>query len=328
MTLARTLAATVASLAACGHAAAPAPAAKPAPPQIVAPMPTPEPEPEPDDADDAPEPMGVGAGAAAAMPAPPPPPPRPAYPRRTFDPAATYAVAIDGYPTVGKPTALVTLVRNYEYACPYCERSRATMTELKAKYGDDLRIVYRPYIVHPTAASASALAACAAHHQGKFVEMDELLWTKGYAARAFDKSRGGPTPGGSGECWYTPGGCTNVVDMANQAGLEMVQFQADMAGSCVDEVARSVDELAQLGVSATPMFFINGRYLSGAQPTSTFVTLIDEELAKAKARTKKKSEKKKDYYKTWVLDVGETQAPLTPPRTPPVPPQTPTPPTP
>jgi protein-disulfide isomerase len=36
----------------------------------------------------------------------------------------------------------------------------------------------------------------------------------------------------------------------------------------------------KLGVSGTPSFFVNGRFLSGAQPYASFARLIDEELAK------------------------------------------------
>ena len=40
-----------------------------------------------------------------------------------------------------------------------------------------------------------------------------------------------------------------------------------------------------LGARGTPAFFINGRYLSVAQPFANFERLIDEELKKAKAKT-------------------------------------------
>jgi len=36
---------------------------------------------------------------------------------------------------------------------------------------------------------------------------------------------------------------------------------------------------AKVGVSGTPAFLINGRFLSGAQPFSAFQEVIDEELA-------------------------------------------------
>ena len=37
-----------------------------------------------------------------------------------------------------------------------------------------------------------------------------------------------------------------------------------------------------LGVQSTPALFINGRLIAGAQPYETFVSIIDEELARAK----------------------------------------------
>ena len=38
-----------------------------------------------------------------------------------------------------------------------------------------------------------------------------------------------------------------------------------------------------MNVNATPAFFINGRYLSGAQPIEAFDKVIQEEKAKAEA---------------------------------------------
>ena len=57
--------------------------------------------------------------------------------------------------------------------------------------------------------------------------------------------------------------------------------------------------LAKLGVGATPAFFINGRFLSGAQPAAAFSALIDEEMKKANDAIKK-GVKAKDYYDTLV----------------------------
>ena len=37
-----------------------------------------------------------------------------------------------------------------------------------------------------------------------------------------------------------------------------------------------------LGVGSTPSIFINGRLIAGAQPYETFVSIIDEELERAK----------------------------------------------
>ena len=70
----------------------------------------------------------------------------------------------------------------------------------------------------------------------------------------------------------------------------MKQFAADLGldttsfNQCFDsgEFRKVVqDEYTggnNLGVNATPAFFINGRFLSGAQPFDAFKAIIEEEL--------------------------------------------------
>src|SRR5690349_12212672 len=68
---------------------------------------------------------GMGAGAGQQRPA-----------RAEPDRAKTYAVPIDGDAFDGPADAKVTLVKAYDYACPYCEKVRPTMKDLRAKYGN------------------------------------------------------------------------------------------------------------------------------------------------------------------------------------------------
>jgi protein-disulfide isomerase len=210
------------------------------------------------------------------------------------DPADVMAVPLGKSPIDGPADALVTIVRGYEYACPFCEKSRATMAELRKLYPDDVRIVYRHFIVHTQVATLPAQAACAAQIQGKFFEYDELLWSKGFHAnRDFSQ--------------------TNLEKLAVDAGLDLGVFIADMNGTCVGRVQDDMAELKKVGQGATPTFFINGRYLSGAQPLETFTKLVDEELALARARVKKGT-KRSRYYKKWVLGKGKQE--LVPPANP------------
>ena len=62
-------------------------------------------------------------------------------------------------------------------------------------------------------------------------------------------------------------------------------------------------ELQALGVGATPSFFINGRFMSGAMPIENFVALIDEELKKAE-RAHPAGHAEAQYYQQWVIDKG------------------------
>jgi len=234
-----------------------------------------------------------GAGAAAQRPA-----------RVEPDRAKTYAMPIDGDPFDGPADAKITIVKAYDYACPFCERVRDTMDELRKKYGNDLRIVFKQLVVHPQQATSGALAVCAANKQGKFLQMDQLLWDKGFKGRQFDKDA---TDGGQTQrCWESAAGCPIILGFAQELGLNADKLKADMKGECQALLQKDMKDLQALGVSATPAFFINGRYLSGAQPIDQFVSLIDEELKKANEKIQAGTPAA-SYYQQAVLDKGLKQ---------------------
>jgi protein-disulfide isomerase len=226
---------------------------------------------------------GRGGNNAGAQPQ------RPSRPEP--DKSKTYAISIDGDPFDGPADAKVTVVKAYDYACPYCERTRTTMEELHKKYGDDIRVVYKQLVVHPQTAMTGALAFCAAAKQGKAAQMDALLWDKGFKARQFDTD----------QCW-TSGNCEKVNAMAQELKLDMGKFKEDMKG-CQSLVQNDMRELQKFGVGATPAFFINGRYLVGAMPVDNFSTVIDEELKKANERIQQGTPQAQ-YYQQWVMDKG------------------------
>jgi protein-disulfide isomerase len=203
-------------------------------------------------------------------------PSRPSYPSRPRpNPDHVYAVPIDGAAQVGSPNARVTMVKAFEFACPFCDRVRPTIKELQKRYGKDLRIVYKHFVVHPATATLAAQAACAANRQGKFKKMYDKLFDQGFA---------NIRQGGLAE--------DNLKKMARSIGLRMGKFKLDLKSDyCAHRVRHDQSELQKVGVTGTPAFFINGRFLSGARPVDQFIKLIDEELAKAK-----KSGIKKDYY--------------------------------
>jgi protein-disulfide isomerase len=122
-----------------------------------------------------------------------------------------------------------------------------------------VKVVFKhmPLAIHPKARDAH-LAAEAAHQQGKFWEMHDAI---------FEKQREM-----SAELY---------VQIAGEIGLNVDKFKQDLASPQVAaRVDKNMKEAQALGVSGTPAFFINGRYLSGAQPFPAFKEIIDEELKK------------------------------------------------
>jgi predicted DsbA family dithiol-disulfide isomerase len=82
----------------------------------------------------------------------------------------------------------------------------------------------------------------------------------------------------------------------------MNKFKEDMKG-CQQLVQNDMRELQKFGVGATPSFFINGRFMSGAMPIDNFVTIIDEELKKANEKIQAGTPAGQ-YYQQWVMDKG------------------------
>ncbi len=212
--------------------------------------------------------------------------------RNEPDRAKTYAVPIDNDPFDGPADAKVTIVKAYDYACPFCERVRGTMDDLHKKYGNDVRVVYKQLVVHPNTAMSGALAFCAASKQGKSTQMDGLIWDKSFKARQFDPDK----------CWETDAGCPLMNSFAQELGLDAAKFKQDMKG-CQVVVNADMKALQAFGVGGTPAFFINGRFISGAVPTDQFVTVIDEELKKANERIQQGTPQAQ-YYQQWVVDKG------------------------
>ena len=123
-----------------------------------------------------------------------------------------------------------------------------------------MRIVWKnlPLPMHKNAPAAHA-AAAAAHAQGRFWEMHDLIF-----ANQRDLSP------------------ETLFGYARQLGLNVERFQRDLVSTQVQqEVAADAAEAARLGVTGTPAFFINGRFLSGAKPFEEFQRIIDEELKTA-----------------------------------------------
>lgn len=68
---------------------------------------------------------------------------------------------------------------------------------------------------------------------------------------------------------------------AADVGLDVEKFkQCYTSGKTKADIAKDMAEGQKAGVSGTPAFFVNGRFISGAQPFENFKSIIDDELAR------------------------------------------------
>jgi protein-disulfide isomerase len=185
--------------------------------------------------------------------------PQPARAERP-DPNRRYSVNTKGSPAKGPENAKVTIVEFLDFQCPYCARARLTLDQIEKEYGDRVRVVFKhlPLRTHTKSPAAHA-AAEAAHRQKKFWEMYDAIFAN--------------------QREMTP---EKYVEYAKEIGLDVEQFKRDVASADVKErIDADAKEAASLGVTGTPGFFINGKFLRGARPLESFKEVIDEELKKS-----------------------------------------------
>jgi protein-disulfide isomerase len=163
----------------------------------------------------------------------------------------------------GAADASVTLVEFSDFHCPFCKRVQPTLAQLLKTYPEKVKLVYRDLPLdglHPQARGAAEAARCA-QDQGKFWEYHDALFEHSPKAGDDDLKR-----------------------YAEQVGLDGGKFASCLFQSVHHEaVQRDINDATKLGITGTPAFFINGRFVNGAQPIEKFVQIIEEELANGQA---------------------------------------------
>lgn len=168
---------------------------------------------------------------------------------------------------LGSSTASVTVEEFADFQCPTCANIHTIMKNVQSAYGSRIKFVYRHFPltqIHKNAYDAS-VAAEAAGRQGKFWDMQNLLFTNQQAWSSASNAR------------------TMFEEYAQKLGLEMEQFKTDMAGSETKErVNKDMERGRALGVNSTPTVYINGMSVPYEQMTLEGLRqIIDYELQKA-----------------------------------------------
>ena len=184
---------------------------------------------------------------------------RPQLPQRAVPPAQRRVtdLSIEGAPVRGPEDAPITIVAFSDFQCPYCARAHPTLQRVLATYPQSVRLVFKhnPLPMHPDAPLAHR-ASIAAAEQGQFWEMHDLIFSN-----IRDLSRG------------------TLMSYATELEFDLEKFTADIDSDRVAAVLnQDMAESERLGVNGTPTFYINGKFVSGAQPFENFQALIEREL--------------------------------------------------
>ena len=170
-------------------------------------------------------------------------PPQPPEPKPVEIKLSEMLVA--GRPEKGNPNAKVVVVEFSDMQCPSCRRGNDTVEQLMLQYEGKIRVIFRhyPLDIHPKA-RLFAQAAEAAHRQGKFWEMQDLIFNEQDANEK------------------------RLEEFARSLGLNMEQFRKDMKSKEVqDAILNDIASARRYGVTSTPTYFLfvgeKGRMIQG-----------------------------------------------------------------
>ena len=182
-------------------------------------------------------------------------------PRLNFKPAVASRnvqanpAPMDAAPALGPKTAPVTIIEYGDFGCPSCWLWYATgvLDQLHAKYGDQIRFVWRDYPVITLLSPDAAEAGQCANEQGKFWEFHDAVYEHQGAIEASD-----------------------LQSYAAAIGLNMSQFNDCVSSHRYrDRVNAEQTEAFTHGYHGAPFFLVNNQLILGAQPLSVFASFID-----------------------------------------------------
>ena len=152
----------------------------------------------------------------------------------------------------GPVDAPMTLVEYGDFECPFCAKATGAARELRERFGDDLRYVFRHLPlpdVHPHAELA-ARAAVAADRQGRFWDMHDLLF------RHQDELE-----------------FEDLVGYAADLELDVEQFVRTIDDEqTARRIRADVASAEASGARGTPTFFIDDRRHTGPYDAETLAT--------------------------------------------------------
>ena len=158
----------------------------------------------------------------------------------------------------GPDDARVTLVEYGDFECPYCHDVQPIVAQLRSRFGDRLRYVFRHFPIttmHPSAQIA-AEAAEAAAAQGKFWEMHDLLFRH---QGAF--------------------GIEHLVQYASDIGLDVDRFRHELDEHVhAERVRQDFMSGVRSGANGTPTFFLNEVRYDGAWDLDSLIAEVEKPL--------------------------------------------------
>ena len=168
-----------------------------------------------------------------------------------------FDIAVGDSPFVGGVDAKVTIVEFSDFQCPFCAKAVEKVDQLKKKYGNKIKIVFKnfPLPSHTNAPLAAQASLCAQKLKGNksFWKLHNKIFANQSALSRND-----------------------LVKYAGEVSLDKKAFEDCLdSGDIRKKVEADIEQGKNLGVKSTPTFYVNGRPVQGNQGLETFMEIID-----------------------------------------------------
>lgn len=164
--------------------------------------------------------------------------------------------------TKGNKNAKAKLIEYSDFQCPACAYYQPIVKQVLADFDGKVLFAYRffPLTVSHQNAMTSAQAAYAAHLQGKFWEMHDMLFE---TQKEWEKSTEADKM---------------FLSFAEKLKLDINKYKNDFDADSTRKVINDqANEGIKIGINSTPTFFLNGKQIK-PKGYDEFKTLIQNEL--------------------------------------------------
>lgn len=171
---------------------------------------------------------------------------------------------LDDSRIIGKKDAPITIVEYSDFECPFCKKGYDTVNEVKKKYGDKVRFVYKhlPLDFHPLAMPAAKyFEAIAMQSLDKAHQFHDTVFESQDKLKAKKEEF--------------------LKEAARKVGADMGKLKEDLGSAKVkDQIQADMDEARTFGFTGTPGFLVNGVSIRGAYGADEFDKIIEKQLKK------------------------------------------------
>jgi protein-disulfide isomerase len=171
--------------------------------------------------------------------------------------APKFNIATAAFPSKGPKKAKIQLIEYADFTCPNCQQAVSDVKALLKKYPEQVEFVFKYYPLNKLEQAKNLARAghCAAT-LGKFWEFHEYVYANQFKM-----------------AWQNPN------SIATKLNFDMPKFEACYKSpESLAVVEQSYKEGSQIGVKATPTFFINGQQSISGNSFSALVKEIEARL--------------------------------------------------